>query len=94
MASNLKEQPKMPPANKTQAKPAAVRARRAEPAPKSNGMAAGDAVVFVNIAIDKRARAGLNKLVAAMEVTSQRQVLEQLIADELHRRKMRLPRAA
>ncbi len=33
-------------------------------------------------------------VVEAMEVASQRQVLEQLISDELHRRKMRLPRAA
>ncbi len=84
----------MPPAKKPQIKPAAIRARSAAPAAKPNGMAAADAAVFVNIAIGKRARAGLNKLVEAMEVASQRQVLEQLISDELHRRKMRLPRAA
>ena len=49
--------------------------------------------VFLNVAISPRSRAALNKLVGAMAATSQRQVLEQLIADELHRRNLRLPRA-
>jgi hypothetical protein len=49
--------------------------------------------VHLNVAIAKRSRDGLNKLVGAMEVASQRQVLEQLIAGELRRRNLRLPRA-
>jgi len=49
---------------------------------------------FLHVAMAKRSREGLNKLVDAMEAPGQRQVLEQLIADELHRRGMRLPRAA
>jgi hypothetical protein len=51
-------------------------------------------VVFLNVALDSRIRAGLNKLVDVMDVRSQRLVLEQLITDELRRRNLRLPRAA
>lgn len=52
-----------------------------------------DAPSFLHVGLAKRSREGLNKLVDVMEVPGQRQVLEQLIADELHRRGMRLPRA-
>jgi hypothetical protein len=51
-------------------------------------------VVFLNVALNSRVRAGLNKLVDVMDVRSQRLVLEQLITDELRRRNLRLPRAA
>ncbi len=51
-------------------------------------------VVFLNVALDSRVRAGLNKLVDVMDVRSQRLVLEQLLTDELRRRNLRLPRAA
>ena len=50
--------------------------------------------VFLNVAVSKRTRAGLNKLVSVMNATSQRDVLDQLIATELHRHNMRLPRGA
>ena len=50
--------------------------------------------VFLNVAISPRVRAGLNKLVEAMELAGQRQVLEKLIVDEIHRRNLRMPRAA
>jgi hypothetical protein len=46
--------------------------------------------VFLNVAVSKRTRAGLNKLVSVMNATSQRDVLDQLIATELHRHNMRL----
>lgn len=48
---------------------------------------------YLHVAMAPRLREGLNKLVGVMEVKGQRQALEQLIADELHRRGMRLPRA-
>jgi hypothetical protein len=54
---------------------------------------ARDSVVFLNVGVSKRARAGLNKLVTVMNATNQREVLEQLIASELHRHNMRLPSA-
>jgi hypothetical protein len=49
--------------------------------------------VFLNVAVSKRTRAGLNKLISVMNATSQRDVLDQLIATELHRHNMRLPRS-
>jgi hypothetical protein len=52
-----------------------------------------DPVVFLNIGVSKQARAGLNKLVVVLSVPNQRGVLEQLIAAELHRHNLRLPRA-
>ena len=71
---------------------------------KSNGTSKGNgksanptkaaAPSYLHVAMAQRSREGLNKLVDAMEAPGQRQVLEQLIADELRRRGMRLPRAA
>ena len=57
-----------------------------------NGSRDADAV-FLNVAISPRSRSALNKLVMAMEASNQREVLEQLIVDELHRRNLRLPRS-
>ena len=53
-----------------------------------------DNLVFLNVGITQQARNGLNKLVGVLDAASQRDVLEQLIAAELHRRNLRLPRAA
>jgi len=50
-------------------------------------------VVFLNIGVSTQARAGLNKLVTVMGTDNQRGVLEKLIAAELHRRNLRMPRA-
>ena len=80
-----------------------AKASKTTKATKSNGTSKGDGKSahltktdtpsFLHVAMAKRSREGLNKLVDVMEVPGQRQVLEQLIADELHRRGMRLPRA-
>lgn len=51
-------------------------------------------LVFLNVAIEKRSRAGLNKLVDVMGASNQRQVIEQLVAEELRRRNLRLPRSS
>ena len=50
--------------------------------------------VFLNVPVSKQTRAGLNKLVDVMNATNQRDVIENLIAAELHRHNMRLPRIA
>lgn len=79
----------------------ASKATKATKVTKGNGTSKGngrsdtkaDAPSFLHVAMAKRSREGLNKLVNVMGVPGQRQVLEQLIADELHRRGMRLPRA-
>lgn len=60
---------------------------------KAAGTSKAEPPSFLHVAMAKRSREGLNKLVEVMAVPGQRQVLEQLIADELHRRGMRLPRA-
>jgi hypothetical protein len=61
---------------------------------KKKTKAAIDDLVFLNVGVSKQSRAGLNKLVGVMKVASQRHALEQLIASELHRHNLRLPRAA
>ena len=75
----------------------AIKAANGNGTGKRNGKSAlpaqTDAPSFLHVAMAKRSREGLNKLVDVMEAPGQRQVLEQLIADELHRRGMRLPRA-
>ena len=82
-----------------QVKQAAKKARSAKRAGKAKAPAArkstsaSDPVVFLNIGVSKQARAGLNKLVLVLKVPNQRGVLEQLIAAELHRHNLRLPRA-
>lgn len=65
-------------------------AKKAPAARKASGKA--DPVVFLNIGVSKQARAGLNKLVVVLNVPNQRGVLEQLIAAELRRHNLRLPR--
>jgi hypothetical protein len=83
---------------KTAASNKATKTNKSNGISKGNGKSASptkaDAPGFLHVAMAKRSREGLNKLVDAMEAPGQRQVLEQLIADELHRRGMRLPRAA
>jgi hypothetical protein len=84
------------------AKPTAKSSRTAKSAAKSKAVlirkskpaALTGEVVFLNIGVSKQARAGLNKLVLVLKVANQRGVLEQLIAAELHRHNLRLPRAA
>jgi hypothetical protein len=61
---------------------------------KSKTDASPDGLVFLNIGVSKQSRAGLNKLVGVMKAANQRGVLEQLIATELHRHNLRLPRVA
>ena len=49
-------------------------------------------LVFLNVPTSLRLRSALNRLVDVMELKGQRQVIEQLVTDELHRRNLRLPR--
>lgn len=83
--------PKSPSPNRSSL---AKRVPRTTRARDRNARSAKDDVVFLNVGITKQSRAGLNKLVGVLNATSQRDVLEQLIATELHRRNLRLPRAA
>jgi hypothetical protein len=59
---------------------------------KNKTRASLDELVFLNVGVSKQFRAGLNKLVRVMKSANQRSVLEQLIAAELHRHNLRLPR--
>ena len=61
---------------------------RAKTAPGAN-----QGLVFLNVPTSLRLRSALNRLVDVMEVQNQRQVIEQLVTEELHRRNLRLPRA-
>jgi hypothetical protein len=67
-------------------------ATRAEANRNGKKSATNNDGVFLNVAVSKQTRAGLNKLVSVMNATNQRDVIENLIAAELHRHNMRLPR--
>ena len=82
----------MPNAKKQYRPRSRVKTLRTRSTSGSNARSLTNEQVFLNIGVSKRTRAGLNKLVSVMNVTSQRDVLDQLIATELHRRNMRLPR--
>ena len=84
----------MPNAKKQYRPRSRVKTLRTRSTSGSNARSLTNEQVFLNIGVSKRTRAGLNKLVSVMNVTSQRDVLDQLIATELHRRNMRLPRGA
>jgi hypothetical protein len=84
----------MPKAKRQYAARTAIKPRGAATRRGSASTSGADDQVFLNIAVSKRTRAGLNKLVSVMNATSQRDVLDQLIATELHRHNMRLPRGA
>ena len=93
-SSNLSEAGHMPKAKKQNRARPAANSKSATTRRRTIRNASAHDQVFLNVAVSKRTRAGLNKLVSVMNATSQRDVLDQLIATELHRHNMRLPRGA
>jgi hypothetical protein len=84
----------MPKTTKEHPTRTAANTTRATTKSRSTAGSGAGGQVFLNVGVSKRTRAGLNKLVSVMNATSQRDVLDQLIATELHRHNMRLPRGA